>query len=690
MTVSKPLVTYLKRFYVQWLLLPALLLFMIIFIFWAVWSRSSVLQSQEYYVTHAHNYIDSYLRGVENNLLYLETLIEKGGEAGYDSVNISIETSDRVHRLVLLDRKGQVLQVFPSGDELLDFSGLIYSYEEKQRIETERRITSPYYSSYVDTIVVGITRKGPHGTSLLAELNLDELQLYSSHLTDQLEGGRLFITDAHGNLLSYPDMGYVYRQENVGNLPIYTEKPSKQVLHSIYRSEDVWELYSAVYSPEYHLYVLVAQSLWTRLTPIVCSMVLVLLLIIFVGSGSFFFLQKRIQDSIILPLSSFSESIEAVKEGAFSTVEARRFLPSKEVFRELEHLQASFSSMRRIIAEREYALREREKDLSTTLYSIGDAVISTDPLAGIKRMNPEAELLTGWKAAEAVGMEIEKVFLLMGDKSGSLSVNPVRIALEENRVVKLDRTHILEHRAGLRYQIAASASPIHDAEAKIIGAVLVFRDMSEQYKKDEAIRKALRERETMLKEIHHRVKNNLSVVASLLSLQADSEAIDKRARQLLLDSRNRILSMAMVHEDLYQSENFSSVDMHTYIDSFIRSLSQVYHSGNAIQLHIDIHDICLDIAAAIPCGIIINELVTNALKYAFPDSGGGNIYVSLHECGNEYVLEVKDDGIAFPDDLDLDSGEHLGLTLVTILVSQLRGSVKSFGTDKSFLIVFPK
>ncbi len=217
---------------------------------------------------------------------------------------------------------------------------------------------------------------------------------------------------------------------------------------------------------------------------------------------------------------------------------------------------------------------------------------------------------------------------------------------------------------------------------------VTFIDITERKQAEEKIKQSLREKEVLLREIHHRVKNNLQVVSSLLNLQSEHTK-DEKYTEMLKESQNRIRSMALIHEKLYKSENLADIDFKEYIESLVHGLVRTYKTTDRVALKIDVKDISLGIDAAIPCGLIISELVSNSLKYAFPDREG-DITITLHSSDGKVELVVADSGIGIPDTVDFKKTETLGLDLVTTLVEgQLNGSItldKKGGT--AFYITF--
>jgi two-component sensor histidine kinase len=193
---------------------------------------------------------------------------------------------------------------------------------------------------------------------------------------------------------------------------------------------------------------------------------------------------------------------------------------------------------------------------------------------------------------------------------------------------------------------------------------------------EKQIKASLREKEVLLREIHHRVKNNLQTIISLLNLQA-GYIKDKRALEVFKNSQERVRAMALIHEKLYESKDLSKIDSREYISSLITSLLDSYHlNPGQVRLNMQIKDIELDIGRAIPLGLIINELVSNSLKHAFPDDRKGELQINLGVSeGKEYdyKLIVKDNGIGFPEDLDIINNDTLGMVLIKALIKQLRG-----------------
>jgi len=206
-------------------------------------------------------------------------------------------------------------------------------------------------------------------------------------------------------------------------------------------------------------------------------------------------------------------------------------------------------------------------------------------------------------------------------------------------------------------------------------------------KVSDQVKQSLREKEVLLKEVHHRVKNNLQIINSMLDLQLDYIK-DEQAIELFKESENRIYTMALIHEKLYQSESLANIDLPEYIQSLTDNLFRSYGvSERAISPKISVEDVTLNVDMAIPCALIINELVSNSLKHAFPDSfeladGKGEVCIGLNrDAEDEFRLTVSDDGVGMPEGLEIQNCESLGLKLVSVLVKQIKGKIQ-ISTDR--------
>ena len=226
---------------------------------------------------------------------------------------------------------------------------------------------------------------------------------------------------------------------------------------------------------------------------------------------------------------------------------------------------------------------------------------------------------------------------------------------------------------GSEFPVEISLSPIETEEGVLVSAAI--RDISDRKRVENTLRASLKEKEVLLKEIHHRVKNNLQIVSSMLNLQMD-QLSDAKAIGLFKESQNRVRSIALFHEKLYQSRDLGRVEIAEYLKGLAHDSFATYGvNPDDIVLAVDTEDIPLGVDAAISCGLIVNELVSNSLKHAFPGRRQGQVEVTLRSAGSDVVLEVADNGVGIPANFDVHSANTLGLKLVAIFTEQVGGTI---------------
>jgi len=233
-----------------------------------------------------------------------------------------------------------------------------------------------------------------------------------------------------------------------------------------------------------------------------------------------------------------------------------------------------------------------------------------------------------------------------------------------------DEIHLKDGRVFERY-----SSPVTNKEGFYYGRIWYYRDITERKQAQQEIRKSLEEKEIMLGEIHHRVKNNLQIIASLLNLQSNNAAGD--VKEILYASQDRIQSMALIHEMLYQSKDFGAIDLVEYLKNLMSNLYRTYiHQNQNIHIEVKGKEAVIDLDKSITCGLLVNELVSNALKHAFPKSSDGHILLSLKKSAdNIMTIEVRDNGVGFANESSTND-RSLGLKLIQMFCRQLKGKLK--------------
>jgi PAS domain S-box-containing protein len=223
--------------------------------------------------------------------------------------------------------------------------------------------------------------------------------------------------------------------------------------------------------------------------------------------------------------------------------------------------------------------------------------------------------------------------------------------------------------------------PVYLPSGGIEEVSYISLDITDKYLAEEQIKSSLKEKDILLKEVHHRVKNNLQVISSILNLQS-TYVKDDKTLYILRECQNRIKSMAFIHEALYQNKNFSEIPFNDYLIMLVKNLFQTYNVDNTnIKLNFDIDEVFLNLDTSIPCGLIVNELVSNSFKYAFPGQKQGFIFISLKKQKNDVSLIIKDNGIGLSNEIDFRNTESLGLQLVVTLVEQIGGNIRLDNTN---------
>ncbi|MFO7448409.1 MAG: histidine kinase dimerization/phosphoacceptor domain -containing protein [Ignavibacteriaceae bacterium] len=387
-----------------------------------------------------------------------------------------------------------------------------------------------------------------------------------------------------------------------------------------------------------------------------------------------------------------------------------------------------FYLLNKEIAERKIIEGEIRNEMQFTerlLNSSIDGIISFDRNCNFSLWNPGMESLTGISGSRVIGKNAFSTFPILKQIGEDKYFYE---ALKGNFIIAKDRW-INFSETDKEFYYEAYYSPVYDLSKEIVGGLAIIRNTTQRKLALEALEKAkvelekrviertaalskandelkneviqrklaqeqinqsLQEKVILLQEIHHRVKNNLQVISSLLNLQS-GYIEDEKSLEIFRESQNRVRSMALIHERLYQSKDLNKIEFAGYISSLCKDLFSSYNiDTDRISLKSDLTGIFFEIDTAILCGLIINELISNSLKHAFPENRRGEIYIGLHFIeGSGYILIVRDNGIGFPDDLDFRNTESLGLQLVNTLTEQLGGNIElNTNNNTEFKITF--
>jgi PAS domain S-box-containing protein len=334
----------------------------------------------------------------------------------------------------------------------------------------------------------------------------------------------------------------------------------------------------------------------------------------------------------------------------------------------------AFIAISRDITERKRAeqeMSESEKKFRSVVENASDAIYIITS-RGFQYVNSAFEQLTGYTSNEV----LEENF----DFWGIIHPDDVKMIRDRENARKRGEKvpsryefRILAKDGSQKIVEPATVQIGNKGEFKVMG---ILRDVTERKCAEEKIKASLLEKDVLLREINHRVKNNMQIISSLLRLQSRTIR-EPHLVEMFKESQNRIRSMALIHEKLYQTEDFASINFAQYIRSLLVHLFHTYKvNPNIVRMRTDVEDVFLDISKAIPCGLIINELVSNSLKHAFPSNRKGEIAVRLSSNLRKTKILISDSGVGLPKDIDLREPETLGLQLVSDLVKQVDGKIR--------------
>lgn len=327
---------------------------------------------------------------------------------------------------------------------------------------------------------------------------------------------------------------------------------------------------------------------------------------------------------------------------------------------------------------------ELEK-LSLVAARTDNAVLIAEPDERIEWVNEGFLRLYSFEPDEVIGKRISEIGLYQ----------QVSKELEEAKVHHHSRIFESEIPDADNHEkwISSTLTPIYEENGRLKKILIVDADITSTKKMQRQIQKSLQEKDVLLKEIHHRVKNNLQIIISLLNLQS-GYLKDESTLKAVKDGQLRVRSMALVHEKFYQAEELTEINFGEYIEKLCQYLYQAYgDKTDRIRVSLNTEPIGLDMDTAMPCGLLINEIVSNSYKYAFPGDRQGEIGIKFRRENGQILLEISDNGIGFPAGFDVEKAESLGMQLIQALTLQIDGQLeveKDHGARFSVRFTYPK
>jgi len=327
----------------------------------------------------------------------------------------------------------------------------------------------------------------------------------------------------------------------------------------------------------------------------------------------------------------------------------------------------------------EKALQDSEEKYHTLFESNPTYTILVSLEGSILDVNSAASEFAGISSQELIGKNFPELQIFPNEEDIKFQRSKFLLALQ-GETIKPFQYQLIDYKGNYSW-VESQLVPIKK-DGEINSILVIAKDITERKRAMDGLERMVDEKNILIKEIHHRVKNNMQIISSLLNLQSQHLKADEQfAVSILKESQNRVKSMAMIHENLYQSKDFTHIKFEDYITRLVYELFYSY-SGDAdkIRLVVDVDDVNLNMETAVPCGLIVSELFTNSVKYAFPEGREGEIRVSLKQepgkdDAREFILTVSDDGVGFPPDLDYRNTETLGLELVNSLTCQIDGNI---------------
>jgi PAS domain S-box-containing protein len=382
-----------------------------------------------------------------------------------------------------------------------------------------------------------------------------------------------------------------------------------------------------------------------------------------IGTKSYIVVPLKVENEVVGGVLITSPN-EDVSEEELTALKSFAYAASNAVKNAKIHLKTR---------QAEEALRKSEMIYRALFEHASDAVFLMNLEGAHITVNKKAADMLGYSIKELIGKSYKEI-VAPGEYENA--TDKLQGLLEGKSFHSYER--IFRKKDGTEFPVEINVALVRDPENRPLFIQSIVRDITQRKKAEERIKASLREKEILLREVHHRVKNNMQIILSLHKLQSKNIK-NERILEIFSSTQNRIKSMALIHERLYQSEDLARIDLAEYVKRLTGYLSSSYRiSPSAVKFKIDIKNVFLDINKAIPFGLIINELVSNSLKYAFPNEKKGEIKIAVHPLnGKEAELIVSDNGLGLPENIDFRNTKSLGLHLVTILAEdQLHGVIR--------------
>ncbi len=646
--------------------------------------------------------VRSWLASRADFLRQVETVISErqkyGGMFQTDAyLDMLINSNFDFEAIYVFDDKGIVLNTGLSALipwQKKDFAGIRLSDDPYYKIGADTRgvtWSDTFFSFHSGRLTVNIGMPIMLGNikgSLIGSLNLNVLKKilhYDLSEACENDGACGFITNRKGVLIAHPDEKLVREQYNLSRSDIVGKGLSgfEGTCRTIENRQDF--LVSIVTIPETGWLICFQQSLRSAFRIKRITLKIFLAGIAVTGILMIIAAWKSVT-GILIPLRLLTDAAEQVGAGnldfqiAYGSDNELGILAS--AFNQMTlNLKTSYESLMTEVSEREKReeqIRRLAHHNELILNAAGEGICGLDMDGNVTFANPAAAEMTGYEPDELLGKNLhERIHHSEADGSPFPPASCcICNSMKSGCCVNVS-DEILWRKDGSKFPAEYAGNPIIK-EGKAVGAVVTFRDITARKNAEEKLRTALAEKDTLLQELYHRTRNTMQVISSMMKFRSLSVK-DEYVANVFNEMENRIQAMSLVHNKLYESRNLSGISLKTYIADLSAMLTKSYRvSSDKIRMVLDTEDVYVLIDTAVPCGLILNELISNAIRHAFPGERQGEIRISLRVTDEkEIILSVSDNGIGLPQNFDTGAGGTSGIQTVFLLGEyQLRAHVK--------------
>ena len=609
-------------------------------------------------------YVSAYLDNAFQSLeIYAQRMGRDRRPVTVENLSDLLAVSPAMRRLLWIEADRTMSVAVPSGLQGGVFPLLFdIRHGDKGRFLLSRPLPSPIDGRL--SILIGVP--AANGAMLAGELNLAELGNHLAQLAP-LADGQILACDAFGNLIVHPESRLVAEQANISDTPLFAAaKAGKRQV--VYRSGGRFWLGAVGGVGEGGWLVLPTVPVSALVTPALYTVGVLFLFMTGVFVLASVQLRRELRQRVEEPLARFAASLPHGREAAGGS----------SAFAELSVFEGAFEEMARELVKNERLFRA-----SFEQAAVGMAHVSPD--GEWLLVNDRLCQLTGCSRQELLGHSLVDI-IVPSDMAAVTALIQETLA---GRLETFARQGHCIRPDGAAIQVNLTVSLVRDGTGEPDYFVFVVEDVTERHRAEEALRQSLEDKELLLREVHHRVKNNLQVISSLFFLQA--EVTDNaEARMVLMESRARIASMALVHEGLYRTGDFGRIDVADYVTRLTSHLEASLGRCGGVRCRLGLTPAHLSIEKAAPLGLALNELITNAIKHAYAPGQDGEVHVGVRLEDGIMTVTVRDAGKGLPQGFSIEGTQSLGMQLIANLTRQLRGSVRAENQGGAvFTLTFP-